>query len=58
MEIFKISFFKKKKKTFKKKIKKRIFENAYIDVEKLFFIKKIYVDTTWIKNPFKNKGLI
>ena len=46
MDIFKMSFFDLIKKTFKKKIKKRIFENTYIDVEKLFFIKKNYVDTT------------
>ena len=46
MDIFKMYFINLIKKTFKKKIKKRIFENAYIDVEKLFFIKKIYVDTT------------
>ena len=46
MDIFKKFLLEIIKKNFKKKIKKRIFENAYIDVEKLFFIKKNYVDTT------------
>ena len=42
----KMSNFQLFKKVFKKKIKKRNFQNTYIYVEKFIFGKIIYVDTT------------